>query len=98
MMSLCKLRSEIELVVEEYYMYDTRKFIQFNLVPGANGHNIVGQQLPTLLEVTCCIHLNTLLHAVGSCVQSLTLVKFLVTWKRIQQLPTILLPFALGSV
>ena len=32
MMSLCKLRSEIELLVEEYYMYDTRKFIQFNLI------------------------------------------------------------------
>ena len=29
--------------------------------------NIVGQQLPTLLDFTCCICLHTLLHVVGSC-------------------------------
>ena len=87
MMSPCKLRSEIELLVEEYYMYDTRKFIQFNLIQfvslvqtdatlWANNSqhcwpttpNIVGQQLPTLLDVMCCIRLHTLLRAVvGSC-------------------------------
>ena len=33
----------------------------------ANGCNIVEQQLPTLLDVTCCIHLHTLLHLVGCC-------------------------------
>ena len=31
------------------------------------GRNIVGQQLPTLLDVTCCVHLHTLLHAVTCC-------------------------------
>ena len=35
--------------------------------PRANGRNIVGQQLPTLLDVTCCIRLHTLLHVVGCC-------------------------------
>ena len=35
--------------------------------PRANGRNIVGQQLPTLLDVTCCVRLHTLLHVVGSC-------------------------------
>ena len=34
--------------------------------PRANGRNIVGQQLPTLLDVTCCVRLYTLLH-VGGC-------------------------------
>ena len=32
----------------------------------ANGHNIVGQWLPTLLDVTCFVCLHTLLHVVGS--------------------------------
>ena len=27
-----------------------------------NGRNIVGQQLPTLLDATCCVSLHTLLH------------------------------------
>ena len=31
----------------------------------ANGRNVVGQQLPTLLHVTCCVRLHTLLHVVG---------------------------------
>ena len=38
-----------------------------SLKPRANGRNIVGQQLPTLLDVTCCIRLHTLLHLVGCC-------------------------------
>ena len=29
--------------------------------------NIVGQQLPTLLDVTCCMHWYTLLHVVVGC-------------------------------
>ena len=37
------------------------------LKPRANGRNIVGQQLPTLLDVTCCVRLHTLLHVVGCC-------------------------------
>ena len=40
-----------------------------NLKPRANGRNIVDQQLPTYLDVTCCVRLHTLLHVVGcSCV------------------------------
>ena len=35
--------------------------------PRANGRNNVAQQLPTLLDVTCCVSLHTLLHVVGSC-------------------------------
>ena len=31
----------------------------------ANGRNIVGQQLPTLLDVTCFVRLHTLLHVVA---------------------------------
>ena len=34
---------------------------------GANGRNIVGQQLPTLLNVTCCVPLHILLHVVVCC-------------------------------
>ena len=37
------------------------------LKPRANERNIVGQQLPTLLNVTCFVPLLTLLHVVGSC-------------------------------
>ena len=33
--------------------------------PRANGRNIVGQQLPTLSDVTCCDRLHTLLHVVA---------------------------------
>ena len=32
-----------------------------------NGRNIVDQKLPTLLDVTCCVRLHTLLHVVGCC-------------------------------
>ena len=32
-----------------------------------NGRNSGGQQLPTLLDVTSCTCLHTLLHVVGSC-------------------------------
>ena len=35
--------------------------------PRANGRNIVDQQLPTLLHVTCCVRLYTLLHVVRCC-------------------------------
>ena len=31
----------------------------------ANGHNIVSKNLPTFLDVTCCVHLYTLSHAVA---------------------------------
>ena len=48
--------------------------------PRSNGRNIVGQQLPTLLDFTCCVRLHTLLHIVA---QSLKQVKLFS-----QQLPT----------
>ena len=37
----------------------------FILKPRANVCNIVGQQLPTLSNVTCCVHWHTLLHVVA---------------------------------
>ena len=54
-----------------------------SLKPRANGRNIVGQQLPTLLDVTCYVRLHTLLDVVA---QSLKPVKLFS-----QQLPTFLL-------
>ena len=33
--------------------------------PREKGRNIVGQQLPTLLDVTCSVRLHTLLHVVA---------------------------------
>ena len=51
----------------------------------ANGRNIVDQQLPTLLDVTCCLRLHTLLHFVGCCCVMLLGKLFS------QQLPTFLL-------
>ena len=43
------------------------KFTNRQLKLRANGRNIVGQQLPKLLDVTCCVRLHTLLHVVGCC-------------------------------
>ena len=100
MMSLCKLKSEIELLVEEYYMYDTRKFIQFNLIQFVSlvqtdatllANN--SQHCWTLHVASICTPCCVLL---GVVVQSLKLVKFLAMWKWIQQLPTMLHPFAPG--
>ena len=64
------------------------------LKPRANGSNRVGQQLPTLLDVTCCVRFHTLLHVVA---QSLKPVKLLAACKRTQQLPP-LLANNIGSV
>ena len=49
----------------------------FTLKPRANGRNIVGQQLPTLLDVTCCVRVHTMWHVVGCCCVLLRKV-----WKR----------------
>ena len=49
---------------------NTRVFIaaeKWMVKPHANRRNIVGQQLPTLLDVACCVRLHTLLHVVGCC-------------------------------
>ena len=40
--------------------------IGINVKPRENGRNNVDQELPTLLDVTCCVRLHTLLHVVGS--------------------------------
>ena len=55
-------------------LFRKKKFLR---KPSANGHNIVGQQLLKLLNVTCCLPLHTLLHVVGVVAQSLKLVKLL---------------------
>ena len=47
-------------------LVQTRKTEAEELKPRANGRNIVGQQLPTLLDVTCCVRLHTLLHVAQS--------------------------------
>ena len=47
----------------------------------AKGRNIVSQQLPTLLDVTCYIRLDILLHFFA---QSLKPVKLLALYKRTQ--------------
>ena len=41
--------------------------VNLSMKPRANGRNIVGQQLPTLLDVTCCFRLHALLHVVACC-------------------------------
>ena len=60
------------------------------LKPHANGRNIVGQKLPTLLDVTCCIRLGTPLHVVA---QSLKPDKILAPYKRTQYCWELLRPF-----
>ena len=47
--------------------YATTLIAYSNLRLRANGRNIVDQQLPTLLDVTCCVRLYTLLHVVECC-------------------------------
>ena len=62
--------------------------MKHSLKPCANGRNIVGQQLPKLLHVTCCLRSA---HPVACCCVLLRVVaqpvKPLATWKRTQQLP-----------
>ena len=49
------------------YRKVTKRATLSSLKPRANGRNIVGQELPILLDVTCCVRLHTLLHVVGGC-------------------------------
>ena len=59
--------------------------------PRTNGRNIVGQQLPAFLDVTCCARLLTLLHVVVRFWELLwRAVKLLATCRRTQQGPTLL--------
>ena len=64
----------------------TQSQVLLSSIVSANGRNIVGQQLPTLLDVTCYVRLHTLLHIVLHVAQSLKQVKLFS-----QQLPTFLL-------
>ena len=45
----------------------SRSLARSSFKPPAHGRNIVAQQLATLLNVTCCVRLQTLLHVVESC-------------------------------
>ena len=62
--------SDVEIIQEMWrelilLRYRAIRFLQ--LKPRANGRNIVGQQLLTLLDVTCCVRLHTLLHVETCC-------------------------------
>ena len=53
------------------------------LKPRANGRNIVRQQLPTLLDVACCVCLHTLLGVVSQSLKPVTPSKIsVVPWDR----------------
>ena len=51
--------------IEETCTFIIISSLKYHLKPRANGRNIVGQQIPTLLDVTCYVRLHTLLHVVG---------------------------------
>ena len=62
--------SDVEIIREMWrelilLRYRAVRFLQ--LKPRANRRNIVGQQLPTLLDVTCFARLHTLLHVEACC-------------------------------
>ena len=65
------------------------RFLFLSLNSRAKGRNIVGQQLPTLLYITCCIRFHTLLHVVACCWELLRKVWNLSNVKRTQQVPTL---------
>ena len=59
----------------------------------ANGRNIVGQQVPTLLGPTCCVRLHSMLALVASCWHLLDVVGWCLKLVKhlAQQVPTFLL-------
>ena len=62
--------------------------IGINVKPRENGRNNVDQELPTLLDVTCCVRLHTLLHVVGSfCVKFETIQPFEPTTTNVSFVP-----------
>ena len=83
--------SDMEIIQEMWrelilLRYCAIRFLQLN--PSANARNIVGQQLLTLLDVTCCVRLHTLLHVVGSCrakFETGQTFSYVATYKRTQQ-------------
>ena len=61
--------------------------------PRVNGRNIVGQQIPTLLDVASCVRFHTLLHVGESCYVLMRVnAQSLKPVKRTQQFPTMLGP------
>ena len=59
----------VVLIREDYKVYNSlrmspqrQSFLLSYLKLRANRRNIVGQQLPPLLDVTCCVRLHTLLR------------------------------------
>ena len=84
---IVKLQTKV-LQLEQHTEESVRCNTMFlHIKPCVNGRNIVNQQLRTLLDVTCCVRLHSLLHVVA---QKLKPVKLLATCKRTQQLPTLL--------
>ena len=62
-------RNLCELFSETFVNFLAQKMFQSSLIlkPRANVRNIVGEQLPTLLDVTCYVRLINLLHVVVCC-------------------------------
>ena len=64
----CTVNLIILLVGPEWqYFFVVSSDLKINVMLLANGPNVVCQQLPTLLDVTCCVSLYTLLHVVACC-------------------------------
>ena len=91
----------VVLIREDYKVYNSlrmspqrQSFLLSYLKLRANRRNIVGQQLPPLLDVTCCVRLHTLLRVF---VQSLKQVKLLAPCKRAQHCWELLRQFSCSS-
>ena len=91
----------VVLIREDYKVYNSlrmspqrQSFLLSYLKLRANRRNIVGQQLPPLLDVTCCVRLHTLLRLF---VQSLKQVKLLAPCKRAQHCWELLRQFSCSS-
>ena len=70
-----------------------KSFRSLALKAHANGRNIVGQQVPTLLGPTCCVRLHSMLALVASCWHLLDVVGWCLKLVKhlAQQVPTFLL-------
>ena len=68
-MSEVKLKRDKRSLIVSVMLFPARRYCGClcSLRLRANGRNIVGLQLPTLLDVTCCVRLHILLHVVGCC-------------------------------
>jgi len=57
---------EVDVLVETAINLEQKK-VHCKEQCNINGRKIVGQQLPTLVDVTYCVRLHTLLHVVACC-------------------------------